>query len=380
MIAPDCRIELTSPTRLFTPEHSWALPRAGAIPPGVPGNPGPHPIVVMTLQTVALESSDVFSGLHMMRTRDLGAHWETPVPVPTLGRQTLEDGSVMAPCDFSPRWHAASGQLLGTGHLACYRGHELVTGDRRVTTYAFYDSAAECWGPLQKLAMPENPRFASSGAGATQRYDLPGGDILLPIYFRGGGMKTYASTVLRCAVVGDRLEYRDHGSELTIPVDRGFCEPSITHFNGRFYLTIRNDQRGYVAVSDDGLHYDEPVPWCWDDGSDLGNYNTQQHWITHRDALFLAYTRRGAENDHVFRNRAPLFMAQVDPATLRVIRESERILMPNRGARLGNFAVTEVSPHETWVTDAEWMQPRGCERYGSDGSVWVTRILWETPA
>ena len=54
-------------------------------------------------------------------------------------------------------------------------------------------------------------------------------------------------------------------------------------------------------------------------------------------------------------------------------------LMPNRGARLGNFAVTEVSPDETWVTDAEWMQPQGVEKYGADGSVWVSRIRWSRP-
>jgi hypothetical protein len=41
--------------------------------------------------------------------------------------------------------------------------------------------------------------------------------------------------------------------------------------------------------------------------------------------------------------------------------------------------VTEVSPHETWVTDAEWMQPKGVEKHGSDGSVWVSKIRWSTP-
>ena len=108
----------------------------------------------------------------------------------------------------------------------------------------------------------------------------------------------------------------------------------------------------------------------------LGNYNTQQHWVTHSEGLFLVYTRRGANNDHVFRHRAPLFMAQVDPERLAVLRETERILVPERGARLGNFGVTQVSPDETWVTVAEWMQPKGCEKYGSDGSVWVARIHW----
>jgi len=121
------------------------------------------------------------------------------------------------------------------------------------------------------------------------------------------------------------------------------------------------------------------VPWNFDDGRDLGNYNTQQHWVTHSNGLFLVYTRRGANNDHVFRHRAPLFMAQVDPEKLCVIRETEQILVPERGARLGNFGVTDVSENETWVTVSEWMQPHGVEKYGSDGSVFIARIHWNSP-
>lgn len=134
--------------------------------------------------------------------------------------------------------------------------------------------------------------------------------------------------------------------------------------------------RGYVAVSDDGLHFEAPRPWCFDDGSELGNYNTQQHWVSRGDDLYLVYTRRGLDNDHVFRHRAPLLMAQVDPERLQVIRGSEAELVPNRGARLGNFSVTDVGPGETWVVVAEWMQPEGCERYGSDNTIWAVRIIW----
>jgi hypothetical protein len=229
-------------------------------------------------------------------------------------------------------------------------------------------------------------KFQSAGAGSVQRLDLPGGDILLPIYFKNPEQKTYRTTVLRCAFDGARLTYREQGSELELNVGRGLYEPSLTHFQDRYYLTLRNDSAGYVAVSRDGLHFDAPRRWLWDDGSELGNYNTQQHWVTHRDGLFLVYTRRGANNDHVFRHRAPLFIARVDPQQLRVIRSSERILVPERGARLGNFAVTEVSADETWVTVAEWMQTWGPNivippdnKYGADNSIYAARILWDKP-
>ena len=156
-------------------------------------------------------------------------------------------------------------------------------------------------------------------------------------------------------------------------------EAALTFFKGQYFLTLRNDKQGYVTKGSDGLHFDEIKPWTFDDGTDLGNYNTQQHWVTHSDGLFLVYTRRGANNDHIFRHRAPLFMAQVDPEKLCVIRETERILVPERGTRLGNFGITDISPNETWVTTSEWMQPKGVEKYGSDGSIFVARIFWDKP-
>ena len=134
-----------------------------------------------------------------------------------------------------------------------------------------------------------------------------------------------------------------------------------------------------MTRSKEGLHFEQIRPWKFDNGSELGSYNTQQHWVTLSDGLFLVYTRRGAGNDHVFRHRAPLFIAQVDTKNLRGILETERILLPERGARLGNFGVTDINQNETWVTVAEWMQPEGVEKYVSDGSIYVVKIRWTNP-
>ncbi len=38
-----------------------------------------------------------------------------------------------------------------------------------------------------------------------------------------------------------------------------------------------------------------------------------------------------------------------------------------------------VSRSEMWVIVAESMQPVGCERYGSDDTIWAARILWNKP-
>ena len=255
-----------------------------------------------------------------------------------------------------------------------------VTNPRsRHTSYSVYNAETGNWGDWEKMQMPADEKFYNSGAGCAQRFDLEDGNILLPISFRPPGRNSQV-TVCRCAFDGENLSYMEHSSELKIDNDtRGLHEPSLTRFNGEYFLTIRNDEKGFMARSKDGLHFEKYVSWTFDDGSDLGNYNTQQHWVTHSDGLFLVYTRRGANNDHVFRHRAPLFMAQVDPEKLCIIRETEQILVPERGARLGNFGVTNVGKNETWVTVSEWMQPHGVEKYGSDGSVFITRIHWNSP-
>jgi len=188
--------------------------------------------------------------------------------------------------------------------------------------------------------------------------------------------------VLRCAFDGRNLRYLASGTPLTLPVPRGFGEPSLIEFGGRFFLTLRNDVRGYVTTGDDGMAFVPPKPWCWDDGEEIGNYNTQQHWLKGGGNLYLVYTRRGANNDHVFRHRAPLFIAQVDTDRLCLLRASEQIVVPEKGARLGNFGVTYVSDRESWVVVSEWMQTNPpnpsdctvCERYGANNRLWLSRV------
>jgi hypothetical protein len=339
------------------------------------------------MQKLLLAGSDIFFALNEMRSDDLGKTWTGPIEHgATLGRRDEPGGVVVVTCDFTPKWHAKSGKLLGIGQTARYRNNRIIENRDRETSYSIYDADKRAWSPWTTLEMPDRDKFQSAGAGSVQRVDLPNGDILLPIYFKNKTQKTYRTTVLRCQFDSQKLTFAEQGNELTIDSGRGLYEPSLTRFRDRYYLTLRNDSAGYVATSDDGLRFDEPRKWLWDDGAELGNYNTQQHWVTHSDALFLVYTRKGAENDHVFRHRAPLFIAEVDPQTLRVRRSTERILVPERGARLGNFGVTQVSERETWVTVAEWMQTWGPNvviptdnKYGADNSVYVARIVWDKP-
>lgn len=349
----------------------------------------------MTTQKLLLSGSDVFYALHEMRSADNGRTWTRPSRIESFRRQKfqgtnhpLPTGAAIAPnllqpgdettvCDFVPAWHEASKTLLGIGHTVWYRENRVMHTRPRGVAYAVLEPGAGTWSEWQCLELPDTPAFRNAGAGSQQRVDLPNGDLLLPIYFKAPDSRQYSVTVCLCRFDGQTMEYVRHGNSLTLPVKRGLYEPSVTRCGDRFYLTLRNDDHGYVTSSNDGLQYDAPKKWTFDDGSDLGNYNTQQHWVTHGDDLYLVYTRRGANNDHVFRHRAPLFMARVDPERLQVIRSTERVLVPERGARLGNFGVTHASPNETWITVTEWMQPAGVEKHGSDNTIWVARLLWQ---
>ena len=382
---PLYQIEHTTATQGFDKKMCWVHARAGAMP----GKDGPT--VVMTTQKLQLSGSDIFYAIHSLHSKDLGASWTTPAEQSTFARVPFsfreKKDLEMTVCDFWPKWHKASGKLLGTGHTVVYENNRVMHVRPRATPYAVYDPDNNTWSEWKTIKLPDEPKFENAGAGCVQRTDLANGDILLPIYFKALEAPHYTVTVLRCRFDGEEMTYLKHGSELSIPIKRGLYEPSVTQFSDRFFLTMRNDDHGYVSVSDDGLNYSEPKRWSFDDGSNLGNYNTQQHWVSHSDALFLVYTRRGASNDHVFRHRAPLFIARVDPDKLTIIRDSEQVLVPEKGARLGNFGVTEVSPNETWVTVTEWMQAPGPNYHdptplierGADNRIWVAKLKWQKP-
>jgi hypothetical protein len=80
-------------------------------------------------------------------------------------------------------------------------------------------------------------------------------------------------------------------------------------------------------------------------------------------------------------------MARVDTDRLCLIRSTERPVVPERGARLGNFGICTASPEESWVVVSEWMQTTGpdhydctvCEKYGSNNALFVSRIRWSKP-
>ncbi len=361
-------------------ESCWFHPRVVALP-GM-GKDG-QPAVIMTIQK-HLGVSDYYSGMYFLRTDDLGKTWTGPTEIPELAWQKGPDGETIGVCDVTPGWHAPSGMLIAVGVKVRYsaQGGQLLDRPRsHECAYATFDSRTNQWSGWKTLALPDTDgKFFLVAPGCVQWLVRADGSLLVPVYFKGQAGADYRVTVLKCAFDGREMKYLAHGDALALEGGRGLCEPSLAFFRGKYYLTLRNDARAYVTTSGDGLHFAPIKTWTFDDGQDLGSYNTQAHWLMHGGALYLAYTRRGAGNDHIVRNRAPIFLAEVDPEKLCVLRRSEQAVLPERGVMLGNFGAAAITPEEAWITDAEFIHGTTPHPRGADGTVWVGRITWPQAA
>lgn len=363
----------------LSPEFCWFHPRVAAIP--VAGTDG-RPAVVMTIQK-HLVASDHYSGMYFLRTDDLGQSWTGPTEIPALAWQFGENDETIAVCDVTPGWHALTRKMLAIGIKLRYSkdGKHLLDKPRsHECAYATYDPELGRWTRWKMLAMPETDRkFFLVAPGCVQWLVNSDGTLLLPIYFKSESGDDYTTTVLHCSFDGQELRYLEHGDELAIRGGRGFVEPSLILHQGTYFLTLRNDKAAYVTKSTDGLHFQPVIKWRFDDGQELGSYNTQAHWLAHSNGLFLTYTRRGANNNHIPRNRAPIYIAQVDPTKVHVLRKTERAVLPERGVMLGNFGAAAITPDESWVTDSEYILGTTPHSKGGDGSTWLGRVKWSKP-
>ena len=370
---PAFRIELV--TIATGPADFYYMQSRGTL---VPGDP---PRTLITTQEIEKTGSHGFRDIFQLESRDGGQTWSPPVRIESLGRITRPNGDDFVAGDLCPQWHAATGVVLTTGKTFTFHGGTREDRTLERVSYAVFDPKVSAWTDLQLLDLPaadhQGRPILQPNSGCCQRHDLQGGEILLPIrYSTLTGGQRYTTIVARCRFDGRRLTYIRHGSELSLAAEqgRGLYEPSLTAFRQRFYLTLRADKTGYVTRSDDGLDYEPITEWKFDDGSPLGNYNTQQHWVSHEQGLFLVYTRRGANNDHVFRHRAPLFIAQVDPERLCIVRATEQVLVPENHADLGNFGVFHTSPRETWVVTSEGLT--NTRRQADRSRILAAKLMW----
>ena len=335
---------------------------------------------LLGFQKLLLTGSDVFYGQFLSKSTDGGRTWGEPVEQTALA-DTWEDGFRVARC-ATVRHAAKTGRWFALGMEELFKDDKLpfqecVDGrpyGRPIQVSV--DAGTGRFTGYKALSFPLDYELAFP-FGQVVECD---NDILVPFYYcpPGAGHRSRCVTV-RYAFRGDSLEVVEAGTPVARDdLDRGIGEPSLARLGGKVYMTLRSDEMGLWCESEDGgLTFSAPRPWTWTDGTPIGNRNTQQHWIRCGESLFLAYTRETPTNGHVFRNRAPIFMAEFDAERGGLIRETEFPLVPELGARLGNYCVADVGDGG-WLITAEWMQPQGCERYGSDNSLWLVKVWPET--
>lgn len=345
--------------------QAWFEPATGIIPGHANGLPQ------VFVRATLLTGDDIGPQLYL-KTDDLGRSWSNPVLCQNWYKVPLKDDVYEEPW-FGFFYHTQSKTFLALGatHFVRDEGkynggihknekHFRAPGFNRGIVYSLWDPVRSDFTPWKRLKLPEGIHLGIYQNG--QFHENEDGSLLIPGYYYGSeedgkGQNPYSRiVVLRCRFNGKDLAYTEHGSVHTIEEGRGLHEPSVVYFKGRYYLTIRHDLRAYITSSDDGLHYNHLKVWHFDDGEDLGNYNTQQKWLKHHDTLYLIYNRKSDLNNGVFRSRAPLFIAEVDTKELVVRKNTEQIVFPEKGARMGNFNVVDVQDNEAWVVTGEWLQ------------------------
>lgn len=339
---------------------------------------------MITAQKMDVTGCDFFECLQVNTSSDGGHTWTGFRPDTAFMplQRTVEGKNLRTVCcDMTPMFHKKTGKYLVTGHTANYLEGSIRPITERVDrkpVYAVYDVDKKSFERVRFVQMPDDPRYYSSGSGCSQCVELENGDILMPISYQAKepGMPMHQKVaVLRCAFDGATMSCVQISNELDVPEEvRGIVECSIAACQGKYFLTIRGDGHGYVSVSNCGLRFSQPQVWCWDNGEILPTYNTQSHWMSINGKLYLVYTRKNGTNDHVFRHRAPLYAVEVDTNMLRVRRDTEFVVVPERGARLGNFGVCNLDDNTAFITASEWMQPIGCEQYGSNNALWFTKV------
>ena len=368
----DYDIKLHTVIQEVSSEFRWLQARVTACP--TPQRES-RPRVLMSIQK-ELRLSDFYSGVFVLHTDDMSQTWTEPDERQELAWRRGENDVIIAVADPTPGWHEPTGKVILFGCTVHYVDGHPIQPQPGATSYSVHDPKTGSWSKWQEVDMPEKDDFFCTRSSCSQWLTESDGTLLVPFYFYSRASNVCSTAVMRCSFNGAEVRYLEHGSELRLAVQRGLCEPSITFFQDRYYLTMRGNEKGYVAVSEDGLHFSDIKAWTFDDGSDLGSYCTQQHWVTHSEGLYLCYTRRGADNDHIPRNRAPLFLGRVDPDRLCVVRDSERVAIPEDNAMMGNFGVATIDEDETWITVGEYDEYECPER---PARVLVARLSWSRP-
>ena len=326
----------------------------------------------MTFQEIL--GSDYYGPVMAVDSEDGGFRWKNVRPVPGLATWEIGDGIMERHCDTVPDFDPKSGRMVAIGHNAYSKKDGFLDtmgyfekGERRgdLKRRGAYSVLREdgTWGPRHLLNPEPFVEWNCLCCGCTQKIIRENGEWLIPF----GGLDDPAKHVDNVAVVcrfqfdGEEFHFIEAGEPITLNIGRGLLEPSLIDFDGKILVTLRaEDERAHFAISEDGLHFGSLQTWEFDDGKPLVTSTTQQHWLIAKEKLHLVYTQNCGWNEKVFRYRAPLFIAEVDTSSMRLLRSTERMVFPFDGdvsnpdsvALSGNFHPCMLPNGEALVADA----------------------------
>jgi hypothetical protein len=339
------------------PGCRWTIPRIAAF-----GTNAAHPEMLMTLCKLSQTGTDVYLGPAFMASNDGGESWSPLTELPYAARP-LRAGIMGVFGAVVPVFHAATGKVLLLGNCVGYTGFGTPAAKLtavRYPAYAVYDPATRKWSPDYTVLDREEDANTTSGFP----WILPNGTLLWPC--NGGRVLKAAFDGVKLTILARSPQIEGLGKQ---PKNSG--EYHLTELGNKFYLAMRCADQNRIAISADGQNFEPAVELRWDDGSLVPSISTQMRWIRQQGRLYLVYTRVDSSSQGIFRNRAPLWMAELDLATLRLKKSTEVIAVPISPGRddLGNFGTTFVNDQLSLVTTSEFGRTRA-----SNSRVYLARV------
>jgi len=298
-----------------------------------------------------------------MTSSDGGKTWSDLTELPYAPRQLREGITGMMGATV-PVFHPSTGKLLLLGNCVGYTNYGTpkvkLTG-LRFPAYAVYDPVTKKWSENYTVLDGETDANTTSGMPWIQ----PDGSLLWPC--NGGRVLKASFDGEKVTILGRSPQIEGLGKLV-----KNTGEYHLTKLGERFYIAMRCPDKNRIAVSTDGQNFDPAVELQWDDGSPVPSAATQMRWVRQQGRLYLVYTRTNENSKGIFRDRAPLWMAEMDTATLRLKKATEVIAVPISPGRddLGNFGTTYVNEELSLVTTSEFGRTRA-----SNSRVYVTRVM-----
>jgi len=328
----------------------------------------------MAIQTIG--GGDYYGPVEYSYSDDKGYTWKKPEYIEELRWLELQDSAAeyQGVCDTVVNYDPASDSMVFMGHTVYYKNNRFMDtfgnwssedADSSLCRRGCYTALRPdgSWTPRQVTNPDEFADHMMFMCGCGQRIVRNNGEWLVAFYGRKSLETPYCFVVVyRMKFNGEKFEFLEHGAPLELHNNRGLLEPQLVDFNGRVLLSLRaEDGHAYYSESADGINFAPIQAWKFDDGTDLETSSTQQHWLYTDDKLFLSYTRKNEENQHLVRYRAPLYIAEVNPSTMELIKSSEEIVFPIDGDSSvpddvyfsGNFMPARLSSNEWIITDGQ---------------------------